>query len=62
MVDVNTIFLFVFIFSVLNVLRITFRFLSSLLQTVPQRMVLSKWELIFLGLTISYSLTFLIKN
>ena len=60
--DINTIFLFVFIFSVITVLRTVFRFIVSLLQSTPQRMVLSNRELLFLGLTITYCLTYIIKN
>jgi hypothetical protein len=58
----NTIFLFVFIFSVLTVFRTVGRIISSLFLTPPKPMVWGKWELIFLGLTISYCLTFIIKN
>jgi hypothetical protein len=62
MSDINTIFLFVFIFSVITVLRTVFRFIVSLLQSTPQRLVLSNGELLSLGLTITYCLTYIIKN
>jgi hypothetical protein len=58
----NTVFLFVFIFSVLTVLRTVARIISSLFSTPPKPIVWGKWELIILGLTISYCLTFIIKN
>lgn len=60
--DINTIFLFVFIFSVITVLRTVARFIVSLLQSTPQKLVLSNRELLFLGLTITYCLTYIIKN
>jgi len=60
--DINTIFLFVFIFSVITVLRTVFRFIVSLLQSTPQKLTLSNRELLFLGLTITYCLTYIIKN
>jgi hypothetical protein len=59
--DINTIFLFVFIFSVITVLRTVFMFIVSLLQDTPQKMVLSNRELIFLAISISYCLTYIIK-
>jgi hypothetical protein len=59
--DFNTIYLFVFIFSVLTVLRTVFRFIVSLLQETPQKLVLSSRELIFLAISISYCLTYIIK-
>jgi len=62
MSDINTIFLFVFIFSVITVLRTVLRFIVSLLQSTPQRLVLSNGELLFLGLTIAYCVTYIIKN
>ncbi len=58
----NTIFLFVFIFSVLTVVRTVGRIISSLFSNPPKPIVWGKRELIFLGLAISYCLTFIIKN
>ena len=60
--NINTVFLFVFIFSVLTVLRTVGRIISSLFSNPPKPMVWSKWELMFLGFAISYCLTFIIKN
>jgi hypothetical protein len=60
--NLNTIFLFVFIFSVLTVLRTVGRIISSLFSNPPKPIVWGKWELIFLGFAISYCLTFIIKN
>jgi hypothetical protein len=61
MSNLDTLYLFVFIFSMLTVLRTVFRFIVSLLQEVPQKMVLSNRELIFLAISISYCLTYIIK-
>jgi len=60
--NINTILLFVFIFSVLTVVRTVGRIISSLFSNPPKPIVWGKWELIFLGLAISYCLTFIIKN
>jgi hypothetical protein len=62
MVDINTFYLFVFIFSTLTVVKTVGRIISSLFSNPPKQIVWGKWELIFLGLAISYCLTFIIKN
>ena len=58
----DTIFLFVFIFSVLTVFRTVTRLVSSLFSTPPKRFQWNRGELIYLGLAISYCLTYIIKN
>ncbi len=62
MLNIDTISLFVFIFSVLAVVRTAALFIRALLQDNPQRFLLSNRELILLGLTISYIITYIIKN
>jgi hypothetical protein len=62
MYSFETIFLFIFIFTILFVSRIIFRFVSALSKNPPERFILSGRELIFLGLSLSYIVTFLIKN
>jgi hypothetical protein len=59
---IESIFLFLFIFSVLTVLRAVLRFVGTLLQEQPERFVLTNRVLIFLGLSISYIITYLIKS
>jgi hypothetical protein len=53
MYKLESIFLFVFIFSVLTVLRTVFRFIGTLLQSQPERIVLSNRVLIYQALSIS---------
>jgi hypothetical protein len=60
--NLDTIFLFIFIFSVLTVVRTVFRFIRALSLTPPTRLVLSGRELIFLGLAVTYCLTYLIRH
>ena len=60
--NLDSIFLFIFIFSVLTVVKTVFRLVSSLFTNPPKPIVWGKWELIFLGLAITYCLTFIIKN
>lgn len=62
MYNIETIFLFVFIFSVLTVLRTVFMFLSTLLQNQPEKIVLSSRVLIYIGLSMSYIITYLIQS
>jgi hypothetical protein len=62
MTDINTIYLFVFIFSSLTVIRTVGRIMSSLFANPPKPIVWGKWELMFLGLAITYCLTYIIKN
>jgi hypothetical protein len=62
MYNIESIFLYLFIFSVLTVLRTVFRFIGTLLQNQPERIVLSNRVLIYLGLSMSYIITFLIKS
>jgi hypothetical protein len=59
--NLDSVYLFLFIFSLLNVFRVIISFISALFQNPPQRFVLSDKALIFLGLSISYCLTYLIK-
>jgi hypothetical protein len=60
--NIDTFYLFVFIFSTLTVVKTVGRIISSLFLNPPKPMVWGKWELMFLGLTISYCLTYIIKN
>ena len=59
--NLNTIFLFLFIFSVLTVVRTVFRFVRTLSQNPPKPLEFGDRELIFLGITVSYCLTYIIS-
>jgi hypothetical protein len=61
MLNVETFFLFIFILSILNIVRTLLNFLRSLLQTPPERYMVSSRELTFIGLSISYIITYFIK-
>jgi hypothetical protein len=60
MVNIDTIFLFVFIFSILTFLRLVMKFISALLQ--PENKSFGSRELVIYGLFISYLITYIIKN
>jgi hypothetical protein len=61
MYSLETIFLFIFIFTILFVTRITFKFITTLMKNPPEQFVLLRRELVFFGLSLSYILTYLIK-
>ncbi len=61
MTNINTIYLFVFVFSLIAVFRVVFRFIVSLLQSEPKKFVLNGRETIFFGLFLSYIITYLIQ-
>jgi len=60
--NVENILLFIFVFTILTSLRAAFRILGSLLQKEPKPLQFSNRELIFLGLSISYIITFIFKK
>jgi len=53
-------FTFLLVFSSLNIIRNIFKIIGTLLQNDPKPLVLSNRDLIFLGLSISYIITFII--
>lgn len=62
MLNINTIFFFLFIFSVLVLLRTVFKYIGALLQKEPNQVLISGRELIYLGLSISYIITYIRFN
>jgi hypothetical protein len=59
--NIDSIYFFVFVFTILVVLRTATIFVGSLLQNPPKKLVLSNRELILNGLSLSYILTYIIK-
>jgi hypothetical protein len=62
MTSIYTIYLFVFIFSILSISRIFFKFIISLLHSDPKPIVLSGREIFLYGLSLTYLITFLIQT
>jgi hypothetical protein len=62
MLNISTIFFFVFVFTILVVIKNAFKFIGTLLQKEPHPMVMSNGELIILGLSISYIITYFYFN
>jgi hypothetical protein len=62
MTNIETIFLYFFVFSILTTLRVVIKFIGNLLHNPPQRFELGSRELIFYGAISSYLITYIIKN
>jgi hypothetical protein len=60
--NIDTIYLFIFVFTILVSLNNVTKFLSALLQKDPRPMVYSNRELILLGISISYIITYLLQK
>lgn len=59
--NIDTIYLFIFVFTILVVLRYTIKFISALLSVEPKPLVYANRELIFLGLSLSYLITYILQ-
>jgi hypothetical protein len=57
-INYNIIFFFIFIFTILVVLKGFLKFMSALLRPTPIPIKYSNRELIFLGLSLSYIITY----
>jgi hypothetical protein len=62
MIKLEVFTLFVFIFSCLSIFNMIYKFIINLLKPSPDKLKLSRQELFFYGLTLSYILTYIIKN
>jgi len=61
MFGVDNIFLFLFVFSILSVTRISFMFILSLFNDPPTVLTFSKIEIIIFGVFLSYIITYLLN-
>jgi len=59
--NIDTIYLFVFVFTILVSLKNVTKVIGALLQREPKPLVYSNRELIILGLSVSYIITYLIS-
>jgi hypothetical protein len=62
MLKIDTIFLFLFIFSLISLLRIFLIFLSMIKQDSPERLKLNKKEIIYNMILFSYFFTYIIQK
>lgn len=60
--NIDSIFLFVFIFSSLFITRIIANIILSIMATPPKKIIYTNRNLLYLGLTLSYIITYLITN
>jgi len=58
--NIDTIYLFIFVFTILVTLMNVLKFLSALLQKEPKPLVLGNRELFLLGISMSYLITYLL--
>jgi len=58
--NIDTIYLFIFVFTILVTLTNVLKFLSALLQKEPKPLVLGNRELFLLGISMSYLITYLL--
>jgi len=50
---------FLFVFAIISLLRLLFKFISALLSTPPQKFILDNNALIYYGICISFLITVL---
>jgi hypothetical protein len=60
--NINTIYFFIFVFTILVALSNVLKFLRVLLQKEPKPLVLSNRELLLLGVSISYFITYIVQK
>jgi hypothetical protein len=59
--NIESIYFFIFVFTILVVLKNITKFISALLSKDPKPIGYSNRELIFLGLSLSYLITYLLQ-
>lgn len=62
MYNSDSIFVFIFIFSILVSLKSIFKIFTALLQTEPKPLIWTNKEILILGISISYIITYLIQK
>jgi hypothetical protein len=60
--NIDTVYFFIFVFSILVVLKNTSKVLVALLEKNPKPLVYSNRELLALALSISYIITFIFTS
>jgi len=60
--NIDTVYFFIFVFSILVVLKNTSKVLVALLEKNPKPLVYSNRELLSLALSISYIITFIFTS
>jgi hypothetical protein len=60
MLNIESIFIFLLIFNALYVVNVVFKLIRALMK--PERFILGKTGLLFLGISLSYILTYIIQS
>ena len=59
--NIDAVYFFIFVFATLVTLKNLTRFISTLLKDSPEKLIYTNKELIILGMSVSYILTYLLK-
>ena len=59
--NIESIYLFIFVFTILVLIKNTTKFIGALLSKNPKPLVYNDRELIFLGLSLSYFITYILQ-
>lgn len=62
MTNIDTVFLYIFILSILINLSFILKLINAIISTPPKRFTLSVKELYLIGMSLSYIITYFIKN
>jgi hypothetical protein len=59
--NIESIYFFIFVFTILVVIKHTTKFIGALLSKTPKPLVYGDRELIFLGISLSYLITYILR-
>lgn len=59
--NIESIYLFIFVFTILVLIKNITKFIGALLSKNPKPLVYNNRELIFLGLSLSYFITYILQ-
>lgn len=62
MASLENTYLFLFVFSILTILRVGFQFFILIKNDQPSRLNFKRGDLIFYGLSMSYIITYIIEK
>ena len=62
MVNIDTIFLFLFVFSIITITKVILQFLILIKNDQPRTLQFKKVELILYGIALSYIITYMIEK
>jgi hypothetical protein len=60
MLNIQSVFIFLFVFSILYVVNVIFKLIRALMK--PEKFILSGPELLFFGISLSYIITYITQT